>query len=78
MNAKLSENFRGVFPNEETFNRIYSECIENAPQATERIKDAYSALHNTFEEYISALEEYEFRYAYECGYAAGQKAMKQK
>lgn len=74
MNAKLSENSRGgVFPTEEIFNQIYDECLENAPNASERLRKAYSAMHDAFEEYISALEEYEFRYAYECGYAAGQK-----
>lgn len=63
----------GVFPDEETFNRIYDECLENAPQATERIKKAYNDMRDAFEEYLSAIEEYEFRYAYECGYEAGQK-----
>lgn len=74
MNAKLSENsWGGVFPNEETFNRIYEECLENTPQTTERVKKAYNDMHDAFEEYMSAIEEYTFRYAYECGYTAGQK-----
>lgn len=70
-NTELSENFGGgIFPNEEIFEKIYDECLENAP---ERLKKAYSAMQNAFEEYISALEEYQFHFAYECGYRAAQK-----
>lgn len=79
MNTKLSENSRGgVFPDAETFNKIYDECLENAPSATERVKNAYSAMHDAFEEYLAATEEYMFRYAYECGYTAGKKSMEKK
>lgn len=62
-----------VFPNEETFNKIYYECLENAPQTTEKVRKSHSAMHDAFEEYISAIEEYEFHYAYLCGYEAGRK-----
>lgn len=72
-NIKLPENYREVFPNEETFNKIYDECLENQPQASEKIKDAYKEMHCWFEEYLAAYSEYMFRYAYQCGYEAARK-----
>lgn len=62
-----------VFPDEENFNKIYDECLENVPQASETVRNSYEELGSWFEEYISAIQENTFRYAYECGYAAGQK-----
>lgn len=44
--------------------------MEDAPQATDRIKTAYAAMHHAFDEYLDAIEEHEFRYAYQCGYEA--------
>ena len=74
MNCKLSENLRdGAFPDEETFEKIYSECLENAPQASENVRNAYSELNQWLEKYICAIQEDTFRYAYQCGYEAGQK-----
>lgn len=74
MNAKLSENYRGgVFPDEETFQKIYSESLENAPMAPEKLRNAYSEMGDWFEAYIGEIEEHTFRYAYQCGYKAGQE-----
>ncbi len=55
------------------FNKIYSECMEDAPQAPKEIKDAFSAMHDAFEEYLCAIGEYNFRYAYQCGYKAAMR-----
>lgn len=60
---------RQIFPNEETFDRIYSECLENQPQAT-AIKDSCKHMNTYFEEYLDSVEEWMFRYAYQCGYEA--------
>lgn len=74
MSCKLFETIRdGVFQDEETFERIYSECIENAPQASENVRNAYFELNGWIEKYICAIQEDTFRYAYQCGYEAGQK-----
>lgn len=73
-NNKLSENYRGgVFPDEETFQKIYSECLENAPNASEKVRRARDLLSDAQEKYICALEEDDFRYAYQCGYEAAMK-----
>lgn len=74
MNCNLSENLRdGTFPDEETFERIYSECLENEPQASERVRNAYSEMRHWFDEYLSEVQTDLFRCAYQCGYEAGQK-----
>ena len=71
MNNKLSENLGGgVFPDEEIFNKIYEKCLEDRPQATEEIRETYGAMHDNFERYLSAIEEWMFRHAYQCGYEA--------
>jgi len=67
MKKGLYEN-SSVFQDEETFNRIHEQCLENRPQATEEIRDAYEAMHNNFDQYLDAMEEWVFRYAYQCGY----------
>lgn len=60
----------GVFPNEETFLRIYGECLENRPQASEAVRSSYGGMIGAFEEYLSATQEDMFRYAYQCGHEA--------
>lgn len=62
-----------IFPNEETFQRIYTECLDKQPTASEAIKTNYQKMDTYFEEYIAAIEEHTFRYAYQCGYEAAQK-----
>lgn len=64
----------GVFPNEEVFDKIYEECSENAPYVPDAVRESYAKMRNSFEEYLCALEEYMFRYAYEFGYKAGMEA----
>lgn len=64
----------GVFPNEEIFNKIYEECLENAPSVPDKVRESYSQMHTMFEEYLCAIEEHTFRYAYGNGYEAGMKA----
>lgn len=69
--AKIARG--GVFPDEETFNRVYLKCLEDAPQASQKTRGSYDKMQTWFEEYICAIQEDAFRYAYQCGYEAGQK-----
>lgn len=64
-----------IFQNEETFQKIYLECLESIPQATETIKKSYKEMGRIFDEYIADTEECMFRYAYECGYRAAMAKM---
>lgn len=34
-------NKTALFPNEETFQKIYVECLEHQPQATSAVTDSY-------------------------------------
>lgn len=61
-----------VFPNKETFDKIYDEYCENIPQTTEDVRSSYGAMQSAFETYLLAVEEYWFRHAYLCGYEAGR------
>ena len=62
--------FGGVFPNEEVFREIYGECIENQQQASKDVRDSYSRMNDEFENYLNAVQEDMFRYAYQSGYEA--------
>lgn len=64
-----------VFPNEETFQRIYAECLTTTPQATGVIKSSYAGMNDMFDKYLAATEEWMFRHAYQCGYEAAMKAL---
>lgn len=71
MNSKMAENvWGGVFPDEESFNKIFDACMDNAPQAPEQVRTAYMEMYSAFERYLDAIEEYKFRHAYQCGYEA--------
>lgn len=61
------------FENEEEFQRIYGICDENSPGATEEIIKHREMMEGAFDNYISAIEENAFRYAYECGWNAAMK-----
>lgn len=65
-----------IFPNEEIFQKIYSESLESIPQATEVIRESYAEIGNVFNKYVEATEEWMFRYAYECGYRAAMAELK--
>ena len=74
MNENTSKNVRGgVFPDEETFDRIYSECMDKAQSAPESVQENYQKMWDAFEEYLSAADDWLFRIAYEFGYEAGRK-----
>lgn len=68
----------GVFPNEEIFNKIYEEYCEKAPSVPDVVRESYSKMHDSFEEYLCAIEAYMFRYAYEFGYQAGMETASKK
>ena len=74
MEIKAVNQLGGVFPNEETFEEFYSECIENQPQASEAVRRNYRGLLKAFEEYLNAAQEDMFRYAYQCGFEAAVEA----
>lgn len=64
-------NLINVFPDEETFQRIYSECLEkNAPPASETLQGSYRSMDKLFHAYLEAIQEQMFRYAYQCGFEA--------
>ncbi len=69
------QTVKTIFPNEETFQKIYEECLESIPQATEAIKSSYAEMGLQFGKYIAATEEWMFHHAYQCGYEAAIKAM---
>lgn len=64
-----------AFPDEGTYQKIYDECMENMPQATEVVRNSYEDMRRALDEYISAISEGMFRYAYQCGYEAAVKTM---
>lgn len=72
-NIKLSENFGGYTQTEENFNKVYDEYLEDAPAASETVRNAYKELGEWFEKYVCAIEEEAFRHGYERGYKTGQK-----
>lgn len=71
---KAVNQLGGVFPNEEVFQEIYSECLENQPQASEAVRNSYKGMIEAFDEYLNATQENMFRYAYQCGYKAAVAA----
>lgn len=60
------------------FEKIYEEYSENVGQAPDRVKDAYSAMHDAFEEYLCAVEEWTIRSAFEFGRDYATKAESKK
>lgn len=72
------KNNMQAFPDEETFQKIYENCLDNAPFVSDEILEAHTKMEEWFETYISALDRYTFRYAYQCGYEAAMKAVMQE
>lgn len=54
------------------FEKIYEEYNESLGTAPESVRNAYDAMHDAFEEYLCAVDEWIFRTAFEFGqnYAA--------
>ena len=69
----MSELRKNAFSSEDEFQRIYEECLENEPLATEAVRSSYKGMQETFENYLCAIEEHMFRYAYQCGYETALK-----
>lgn len=68
-----------VFPDEETFQKIFSECLENnAFPTSESVKNSYYEMNELFNKYLEAIQESMFRYAYQCGFNAALKACLKK
>lgn len=59
-----------VFASKEEFDRIYSDLIDEKPSADKAVMKRYQKMGYALDDYISAIEEDTFRYAYECGYKA--------
>lgn len=51
--------------------KIYSEALENQPMASEAVRESYKKLNYALDEYINAVQEYVFAWAYELGRKAG-------
>ncbi|MGI6010176.1 MAG: hypothetical protein ACOX8H_01585 [Ruminococcus sp.] len=51
--------------------KIYSEALENQPMASEAVREGYKKLNYALDEYINALQEDIFAWAYELGRKAG-------
>lgn len=63
-----------IFPDEETFQKIYSECLEhNALPTSEAVQSSYCGMNDLFNKYLEAIQENMFRYAYQCGFEAALK-----
>jgi len=74
--GKTTENILfEAFPNEETFQKIFSECLENnSVPASKTIENCYHEMSNLFIKYLEAIQENMFRYAYQCGFKAALEA----
>ena len=65
-----------VFPDEETFQRIYSACLENCAVPTSvAVQNSYRDMNELFNSYLEAIQEQMFRYAYQCGFEAALKQL---
>lgn len=63
-----------VFPDEESFQKIFAECLENYPATiSTAAKCYYDQMNNLFIKYLETIQENTFRYAYQCGYEAASK-----
>ena len=51
--------------------KIYSEALENQPMASEAVRESYKKLNYALDEYINAVQEDIFAWAYELGRKAG-------
>ena len=60
------------------FEKIYEEYNGSLGTAPESVRNAYSAMHDAFDEYLCAVEEWTFRTAFEFGrnYAAREEMKK--
>lgn len=68
-------NYDEIFPDEETFQKIFSECLETkAAPPSEAINCYYHQMADLFVKYLEATQENMFRYAYQCGFMAALKA----
>ena len=72
-------NSVNVFPDEETFQRIYLMVmkmltqVQSAPPACEAVQNSYHCMNELFNTYLEAIQEHMFRYAYQCGFEAALK-----
>lgn len=58
---------------EKMLEKIYEEYCENRVTASEDVRRTYDEMHIAFEEYLSAVQEDQFRNAFMFGYAYGLK-----
>ena len=59
-----------VFASKEEFQKIFSNYIEEKPSTDKAVMKRYQKMGYALDDYISAVEEDTFRYAYERGYKA--------
>ncbi len=74
LETRRNGNSINVFPDEETFQKIYGECLEkNIPPACEAVQNNYHDMNESFNAYLESIQEHMFRYAYQCGFEAALK-----
>lgn len=67
----------GVLPSDEELRRILVERIEEWPdvcEASEAVRNGLDTMRDAFDEYICAVQEDMFCFAYLCGYGDGLAA----
>ena len=68
-----------IFSDEEAFQRIFGECLENNTFPTsEAVVNYYQEMNGLFNKYLEAIQENMFRYAYQCGFNAALEARPEK
>ena len=75
---KEERKINSPFSSEEEFLDIWTECMENAPGASEALIKSRDAYGFALEDYIGYVGVEEFRYGYECGWNAAMKGGVQK
>lgn len=55
----------------EELRKIYDKALDDQPQATDEVREAYRNLGYALDRYIEAMQEYDFAWAYELGRKAG-------
>lgn len=56
--------------------KIYSDCMEDWPMASDDVRNAYSQINTGLEEYIAAVQIQAFSYGYEQGIKAAESRKK--
>ena len=74
-NANASDNnLFNLFADDDAFQKLFADCLEaNAAPTSKAIENSYRSMIKLFNEYLEAIQENMFRYAYQCGFKAALK-----